>query len=107
MNKIVLNDGVHAPVIFCDLCERPIEDARSGVVVFPVVESPGQAENLVYAHQGPCGRLAEQNLRDLGRETGAIDLLSYLRYLVFNMGMTVEDVEAVDELIDPFGDLED
>lgn len=104
MNKIVFNNGVHAPAIICDLCERPIEDARSGVAIFPVIEKQGEVVDLAFAHQGPCARTAAENLENLGYQAGTIDLMAYMRYLTFNLGLAPEDLEVIDEVSEQFGD---
>ena len=83
--KVWDNSGITAPLLCCDVCDAPIEDAKEGAAVFPLA-SNGTAVEVLHVHKKGCHSAAEAKLG--GRQmTGWQELGDHLKWLSGNVGL--------------------
>lgn len=81
-----------APVIVCDTCEKHIEMAELGMVMWFAASLDDNDFNPLFVHKGAClETLAATRAR--GRSEKTMELVHFLTRLSFNSGVDVKDAE--------------
>lgn len=96
MLTIAVEAGHHVPRFVCDICRRPITDARAAAVVHANFLPDESHTTPMQVHKNlgglQCMAQAERELRALGRTPGWEELSTFLAYLVDNSGLSVKDI---------------
>jgi hypothetical protein len=83
--KVWDNNGTTAPLLCCDVCDAPIDDAKEGAAVFALVPN-GSSTRVLHVHKKGCHIQAEAQLG--GRQnTGWQELTDHLKWLTANLGL--------------------
>ena len=83
--KIWENNGRTAPILVCDICDTPIDDAGEGAAVFKSIPN-GSSTKVLHVHKKGCHNKAEMQLG--GRSaTGWQELKDHLNWLMKNVDM--------------------
>ena len=94
--------GRYAPVLFCDICAKPITDAGLAAAVtvsHPIPE--GETSEVMYVHKGDCHDAAD---RRLGKKAGWDELSRHLRQLLYNTGLSPKKLQAQQAMDKDCGD---
>ena len=83
--KVWDNDGITAPIVCCDVCDAPIDDAKEGAAVFALVPNASSTKAM-HVHKKGCHHKAEEQLGGK-RNTGWQELSDHLRWLHANVGL--------------------
>lgn len=83
--KVWDNNGITAPLLCCDVCDAPIDDAKEGAAVFPLAAN-GSAVVAMHVHKKGCHDAAEERLGGR-RATGWQELADHLKFLAANVGL--------------------
>ena len=67
------------PLFRCGICDKPIEHASSGVVVFPRGLEPGERYRVLLVHKGSCNEAALPIVETDQGPPVSMDLAEYLR----------------------------
>jgi len=87
--RISQNDGLAEHHIVCDVCGRPIEDARYGMAAYS-----RETLEVRHLHKGPCDKAA-------GHQGPWVELRDHLMYLLNNTGTSgamVEERKRLEQL---------
>ena len=90
MIKNINIKGMTGPVIYCDTCGKRIEDASRAVVLAAEKIEEKQTSEVLYVHKGKCHDKAEAKIGSNGWQ----ELSRHLLQLVYNVGLSIEDLEA-------------
>jgi hypothetical protein len=105
MLKIVRMAGadMNAPLLFCDICDTRIENAKEAALVFKLVTDASPNAEPLMVHKGECLDAAEARL---GGMVGWQPLLKELIYMLHNVGVPLEMLKRLDhEGMDPQDDI--
>lgn len=80
MIKILNQGGRTFPMFICDICGKPINDAKSAAVIYKKQDASGWSDPM-YVHKGECFNEAEKML---GKPVHWEELETYIEYLVHN-----------------------
>lgn len=84
------------PVLLCEVCGSPINDAQLAWAYFRTGLSSGEVTAVAVVHKGPCLDLYE-NIG--GRDLGTAELETFLIQLLANSGIDPQAVPAIDHRI--------
>jgi hypothetical protein len=90
MIKNINMGGMTGPVLYCDTCGKRIEDASRGIALAAVKVEEKRTSEVLYLHKGKCHAKAEAKVGSNGWQ----ELSRHLVQLIYNVGLSIEDLEA-------------
>ena len=90
MIKIINLGGMTGPVIYCDCCGKRIDDASRAAVLAAAKTQEKHTSAVLYVHKGKCHEKAEAQVGSHGWQ----ELSRHLLQLIYNAGLSLEDLEA-------------
>lgn len=98
MIKIVREDGIAQPFIFCAICGERIISAQMGAALNAYNSEQGSTVDVVYVHKGNCRDVAEKNLNNSsGKVTQWQELEKHLSWLLQNSGLTIVRLQELEQ----------
>lgn len=93
MFTVIGHNTAKAPIVICDHCQKRIETAKGGVVIYPQSAKEGHPVVYFHAHRGACDKAITAKHGDLG---GTDDLAAHMAWLLGNLKL---EGDALDEAI--------
>jgi hypothetical protein len=101
MIKIIKTKTGLAPFFFCDICDKPVLDARLALAAMPKgkMDEQGRRE-VLHVHKDTCFQALEAKSEQL---VDAVELVRHLDFLVQNSGIDLENMKETRESFAKFG----
>jgi hypothetical protein len=101
MIKIIKTKTGLAPFFFCDVCDKPILDARQALAAMPKAKMDEQGRReVLHVHKDDCFPALEAKTEQL---VDTVELVRHLDLLVQNSGIDLEDMKETRESWAKFG----
>jgi len=101
MIKIIKTKTGSAPFLFCDICDKPVLDARLALAATPKgqMDEQGRLE-VLHVHKDTCFQVLEAKWK---QPVDNIELVRHLDFLVQNSGIELETMKEMRESYAKFG----
>lgn len=97
MIKTQYLEGRYSPMFVCDHCGEPIRNIGMALALSRSSgASEGEMLETFHVHKGPCDRAISARI-DPVSGSGSTELRHHVRYLLHNVGASLEDMAAIDK----------